>query len=629
MTRLRTTLAWLATGTLVATSLTVLTASSANAAPFGYNQLTPMQKRLVSGVLASELGGAGVGAQNNRAPSSVRRASTSDACANRFGDNVKVNQNCLNLADADLAGRGQAQNETWVAVDPNNANHLVVSYNDYRRGDGTCGASYSLDAGRSWADSTLPNGFSRGGTFGAAREYWQGGGDTSVAWDSRGNLYLSCLMFNRGLAVSPNPDQSSALFLFRSTGTNGASWNFPGRVTAEHNDVAGAGNFLLDKQLMTVDNSVRSPFRDRIYVTWTQFDSDGTAYIYEAHSADYGETFSTPHVVSVNSAACDATFGLPTPFGNCNVNQFSQPFTGPDGALYVVYNNFNNAVTAPENRSQVLLSKSTDGGVTFAPPVRVGYYNDLPDCPTYQNGANPGRSCVPEKGPSFNSIFRATNYPVGAVDPTSPNRVVVTFGSYVNRNSNETTGCAPAGFAASGNPLYTGVKTGTCNNDILLSVSTNAGASFANTEPRTLPVITTAPGQARTDQYWQGATYTPNGTFVATYYDRQFGSANNLGFSDITVSQSRNLGGFRHDRATTSSMPPATQFNGTFFGDYIAIAATNRTAYPAWVDTRPPALFLCPGTGTPTTPPEVCQAGAPNASVANDQDIYLTAVPIR
>jgi hypothetical protein len=76
-------------------------------------------------------------------------------------------------------------------------------------------------------------------------------------------------------------------------------------------------------------------------------------------------------------------------------------------------------------------------------------------------------------------------------------------------------------------------------------------------------------------------------------------------------------------------MPPPTQFAGTFYGDYIAIAVTNRTAYPVWSDTRPVDLFLCPGTGTPTTPPAVCQAGAANASVANDQDIYATAVPIR
>jgi hypothetical protein len=631
MTRLRRTIAFLATGLLVAVSLNVLTASTAAAAPFGYNQLNAIQKRHVSGLLASELNGADPSAlSRGRAPSAPKRISpTNAACTNRFGANVKVNQNCLNITDADLQGRAQAQNETWVAVDPYNADHLVGSYNDYRRGDGTCGVSYSLDAGKSWADSTTPNGFTRGTTFGATRQYWQAGGDTSVAWDTRGNVYLSCQMFLRGLATSANPDQSSAFYVYRSTGTNGASWNFPGRPVAEHNDVVGAGDFLLDKQLLTVDNSRTSRFRDRVYVTWTTFDVDGTGYIYESHSADYGETFSAPVVVSTNSALCDNTFGLPTPRGTCNQNQFSQPFTAPDGALYVVYANFNNAVTAPENRSQMLLSKSTDGGNTFSAPVRVGYYNELPDCATYQNGADPGRACVPEKGPSFNSIFRAANYPIGAVDPTAPNKVAVTYGSYLNRNSNETTGCTPAGFAASGNNLYTGVKTGTCNNDIVLSVSTNAGSSFANTEPRALPVVTTASGQARTDQFWQGAAYTPNGTLAVSYYDRQYGADENTGFSDITVSQARNVNTFRHDRATSSSMPPPTQFDGTFYGDYAAIAVTNRTAYPVWSDTRPVDLFLCPGTGTTSTPPSVCQGGATNASIANDQDIYAVAVPIR
>src|SRR3954447_3835667 len=506
MTRLRRIIVFLAAGSLVALSLNVVTGSTAAAAPFGYAQLNSIQKRLASGLLTSELGGAQAAARP-AAPAGQFKAAKA-TCTDHFGSDVKVNQNCLNIVDPDLQGRAQAQNETWVAVDPNDSNHVLASYNDYRRGDGTCGVSYSQDAGRTWADSTTPNGFTRGTAFGAPRQYWQSSGDTSVAWDTRGNAYLSCQTFLRGLTASSNPDQSSAFYVFRSTGTNGASWNFPGRPVAENNDVAGVGDVLLDKQLLTVDNSRTSRFRDRVYVTWTTFAADGTGYIYEAHSADYGETFSAPVVVSTNSALCDQTFGLPTPQGTCNENQYSQPFTAPDGTLYVSYANFNNAVTAPENRNQMLLSRSTDGGVTFSAPVRVGYYNELPDCATYQNGADPGRACVPEKGPTTKSIFRATNYPIGAVDPTSPSTVTVTYGSYINRNSNETTGCIPAGVAASGNNLYTGVKNGTCNNDILLAVSTNAGAGFANTEPRQAPVASTAPRQARSDQFWQGAAYT-------------------------------------------------------------------------------------------------------------------------
>ena len=77
-----------------------------------------------------------------------------------------------------------------------------------------------------------------------------------------------------------------------------------------------------------------------------------------------------------------------------------------------------------------MLVRSTDGGNTFSAPVKVSDFYDLPNCDTYQGaGANPGRSCVPEKGPTANSVFRAVNYPTGAVNPTNPNQVIVTFAS--------------------------------------------------------------------------------------------------------------------------------------------------------------------------------------------------------
>jgi hypothetical protein len=145
---------------------------------------------------------------------------------------------------------------------------------------------------------------------------------------------------------------------------------------------------------------------------------------------------------------------------------------------------------------------------------------------------------------------------------------------------------------------------------------------------RQLAVVTTAPRQVGTDQFWQGAAFAPNGTLAVSYYDRQYGEDNNIGFSDITVSSAKNLTSFRQARATSGSMPPPTQFAGTFYGYYAGIAVTNSTAYPIWSDTRPVDLFLCPGTGTTTTPPALCQAEAANAAVANDQDIYTTAVPL-
>ena len=450
------------------------------------------------------------------------------------------------------------------------------------------------------------------------------------------DAYESCQLFNRGTVASANPDQSSTFVIFRATQNNGASWNFPGRYTATFNfDSAGTSGVLEDKALMAIDDNVNSPFRDRIYVTWTVFAADGSAYIYEVHSDDYGETFSQPVLVSGSNPNCTNTFGAGTPTGPCNENQFSDPFIGKDGSLYVAFDNFNNQpMSGTNNNYQVLLAKSTDGGQSFSAPVQVSRYYDLPDCDTYQGaGADPGRSCVPEKGSSTVSVFRATNYPSGAVDPSNGD-VVVTFGSYINKDSNESNGCAPTGFSSSGNPTYTGVKTpGACANKILLSVSSDGGASFTGTgvDPRTETLVTQSPGQTHTDQFWQWAAFTRDGKLAVDYYDRQYGNDETTGSSDFSLSGSDDLTNFGQVRVTSSSMPAPTQFEGPaggqFYGDYVWLSASNK-AYPIWSDTRAQDQFLCPGTGTSGNPPQVCSATEPNGEIANDEETFAAAVNV-
>jgi hypothetical protein len=636
---------------VLAVAALLLLVSPINQAQAGrlYDRLTPMQKRLLSGFASSELNPQNaLGPQTPSSPGAfsplgLSLAGTSympgeDGCPKHLGDNIKVNENCLNISDSDLQGRSQAQNETAIAADPLNGRHLVASYNDYRRGDGTCGVDYSLDGGKTWQDGTTPNGFTRGAAFGAARQYWQAGGDTSVAWDSRGNAYLSCQVFMRGPGTTNNPDLSSAFYVFRSTGNNGASWNFTGRPVIETFDTTGT--ILEDKQYLTVDNSKSSSFRDRVYVSWTEFAADGTGYIYASHSNDYGESFSGKVLVSKDSALCPNTFGS-NPNGRCNANQFSQPFTAPDGTLYVVWDNYNNAVTGADNRNQVLISKSADGGVTFSAPVKVADFYDLPACATYQAGKDFGRACVPEKG-GTNSYFRAANYPSGAVNPVHPLDIAVSFGSYINMDSQEPH-CVPAGFeAGTGQNKFAGVKsTPGCTNGILLSVSHNGGTSFTGTltDPRMLTDITHHDNQKTADRFWQWLAFSPSGHLAVSYYDRMYGDDETNGFSDISLGSSSNLTSFHTQRVTSSSNPPPTQFSGTFLGDYSGLAVTQDgdesqradgnkdvTAHPFWSDTRDVDLFLCPGTGTPTVPPTVCTKAAANATVANDEDVFTAIV---
>jgi hypothetical protein len=599
-----------------------------------YSDLSPIQRRFVSGLIGSDLASQPAGKTLATMAAHSTFSSTSDTgCPQNHGNNVAVSQNCMSIADLDLQGRGQVQTEPTIAEDPLHSGHLVAGFNDYRSGDSHCGSAFSQDGGQNWTDTTIPVGFSNGANFGGVdREYWQVSGNTSVAWDTKGNAYLTCEAFMRGPGVTNNPDGSTAFYLFRSTGSGGASWNFPGHAIAEL--FTQEPEVLLDRPRMTIDNRVGSPFQDRIYVSWTALAEDGSFYIFEAHSTDYGQSFSAPALVSSSSALCVNNLGTPTPHGSCNASEFSLPFTGPDGALYVVYNNFNAILnSASDNHFQILLSKSTDGGQTFSSPVLAGSYYDLPDCATYQGGQNAGVNCLPEKGASQKSVFRAANFASGAVNPIN-GAVVVVFGSYINQDSNPATGCIPGGFTGEGDVLYTGVKTaGACSNKILESVSTNGGASFNGNvaDPTTMTVVNSASSQRATDQWFPTVTFTNDGKLEVLYYDRQYGQDETNGSFDVSLSASRDLHHFAVNRITSSSLPAPTQFpsaqgNGTFLGDYIGVVA-DTNVHTIWADTRTPDLALCPGTGLPGVPPRVCTfTSVPNGPMANDQVVFAASV---
>ena len=94
---------------------------------------------------------------------------------------------------------------------------------------------------------------------------------------------------------------------------------------------------------MTVDNNAGSPFRDR-----DLRDLDRVRrrrhrlHLRGPLQTTTARRSATASLVSKDSPFCTNTFGAATPNGRCNENQFSDPFVGPDGNLYVAYDNFNN-----------------------------------------------------------------------------------------------------------------------------------------------------------------------------------------------------------------------------------------------------------------------------------------------
>jgi hypothetical protein len=627
---------WSAAPIALAASLVLALLAGSSMLPATGQATNPKANRFApSGVVAADPDAAATaGAATARAQAAAADApgggsvpgpsvSGTSGCNDTDGTNVRVNQECTNQSGAAFLGRGQGQNETAVAVNPKNPRHLLAGQNDYRRGDGACGADWSYDGGRRWGSELAPLSFTAPG-FTGARHYWDASGDPSVAFDSSGEAYLFCLAFNRGAPVSDAGLPASGLFVFRSA-NGGASWNFPASPVKLSDGTGDDGIGLLDKPYMAADTGRNSRFRDRLYVAWAEYNVDFTADpIGFAWSDDHGATWNLVPAISGTSAAlCPVNFDG-SPAGTCNANQFPQPFTAPNGDLYVVFQNFNNAVAAGgDNHNQILIVKSTDGGESFGPPVKVSDFNDLPDCLTY-TGHDAGRACVPTAPLSDRSIFRATNYPSAVA--TSNNRIVVSLGSYINRHSNPTRGnCTPAGFSATtGLNLYTGVgERNGCNNDIVVSVSDDGGASFTGTTTPVaeLPSLSDErPGGQLADQFWQWAALNPKtGRVTTAYYDRKYGDDQQTGEMDITLRR----GNGSHVRVTNRSLPPTQEFpeagasTGIFVGDYMGVAVgSDGMAHPVWTDTRNP--IFSPSTGGDVR--ELVPAG-------QGTDIYTRSLP--
>lgn len=395
------------------------------------------------------------------------------------------------LANQDLTDK--AQNEPSIAVNPENPNHVIASSNDYRLqqygGDVRAGYYVSFDGGNTWPGdgvidiSSIPN--------------TNAAGDPAMAIHDVNNVYYGYIAFSR------NQDDAGGIFVSKST-DGGLSWNNPVLVALNTLSV------FHDKDYIAVDAS-GSPYDGYVYVTWTRFEY---AYpIYFSRSTDGGASFSPGVEISGPGYSYD---------------QGSIPVVGPNGELYVFWQNY--------NVDSIRFNKSLDGGQTWGNASQVAAIAPL-NCPL------PGGN------------FRCDSFPAAAVDPTNGYLYVAW--------ADERNGDA----------------------DIYYTRSTDGGSTWStatrlNDDPvgndfhQFFPWMDTAPNG---DLYvgWFDSRNDPNPYAVPFMYDEY-----------VTRSTDHGATFEPNTRISEVSSSAEVQFSGQFIGDYSGLAATNNFVFPAWVDAR-------------------------------------------
>jgi hypothetical protein len=259
--------------------------------------------------------------------------------------------------------------EEHIAVAPNDSNILVAGISDYsstrvvngKTGNNTTKYAMSWDSGNSWFEAFVPldsNGFPLT-TDGYS---WEANSDPVVAIDASGHVYLADLYFNI-------TDSANGLYI-NVGDLSGAPLSAGVLVAANY---APNASSLEDKPWIAVDSSSASPYKGRLYVSWTRFTS--TSDIYFATSDDRGGHWTAPLILN--------------PSTQSGRLQGSQLAVGPDGTVYAVW-------YAAPSQAQQFLAKSTDGGQSFSAAVAI---------------------TPPFNLPTFTSSYRKNPWPALAVDP--------------------------------------------------------------------------------------------------------------------------------------------------------------------------------------------------------------------
>ncbi|HEY4572928.1 MAG TPA: sialidase family protein, partial [Thermoanaerobaculia bacterium] len=289
----------------------------------------------------------------------------------------------------------------------------IIGASNNISGSGSQAQFYSTDGGVTWGQSSLSLQTALGDAFHS---------DPTVEWTSDGTAWATTI----GINSSGNVLHMRA---YKST-DNGATWTFDATFSGSQTST--------DKQIIWVDHSATSPFKDNLYVIWhdgfpaymnrrtgpagswqtpiqvSGAESSGTAIGADVKTNAFGDVFGfwpttgNQKVFVVKSTNGGASYGMPvqiaTTFGSFDIGIPSMNSrraliyvsagayrTAGKNLVYASWTDLSGATgcntpgnepganTASTCKSRIWVSRSTDGGATWGPAVKINDQASLND----------------------------------------------------------------------------------------------------------------------------------------------------------------------------------------------------------------------------------------------------------
>lgn len=399
------------------------------------------------------------------------------------------------ISDAVSPESEYTPSEPTIMINPYNSRHIVAAAN-------VDGYFYSFDGGLTWSVNTLTS--SQYGVW----------GDPSIVMDGNQNFYY----FH--LAKDPKDGKWYDRMICQKSADGGITWDDPGTYFGMNPP------HLQDKEWAAMDLSY-SPYRNNIYVAWTQCgqgsDEDtpdktssnpipgsGTHILF-SRSTNEGISWSDAKSISKIEGK-DCSYVSETLLG-------AQPCVGLNGEVYVTW-------CSPDG---MMLNKSTDGGISWIDTeIKTA---SLPSGFKYE---------IP-------GIYRCFGFPSMVCDMSNGNYNGTLYISWAGPRENST------------------------DSDIWIIKSQNEGRTWSD------------PHKVNDDvsgkhQFFSWMTVDQTTGYIYTvFYDRRNYDDDR---TDVYIARSADGGEtFVNERISESPFTPISQ---TFMGDYIGISAVNGSVRPIW-----------------------------------------------